>query len=76
MTKFLPAWLRNDFRLSTGQPVKNKDMIVHLHALLNQRGDHNKVKFWYVKAHVGETGNEGADVSHVFMFQISGFQDQ
>ncbi|KAJ9109198.1 hypothetical protein QFC21_000527 [Naganishia friedmannii] len=62
MTKFLPAWIRNNFRLSTGQPVKNKDMIVHLLALLNQRDQSNKVKFLHVKAHVGETGNEGADV--------------
>jgi erythromycin esterase-like protein len=65
MTKFLPAWMRNDFHSTTGQPIKNKDMIVHLLALLNQRSQDNKVKFWHVKAHVGETGNEGADVSRI-----------
>ena len=63
ITKYLPGWIRNNFRSSTGQPVKNKDMIVHLLALLNKRGKNNGVKFVHVKAHRGEIGNEGADVS-------------
>jgi ribonuclease HI len=63
MTKFLPGWIRNNFRSATGQPVKNQDMIVHLLALLNQRGKDNSVRFVHVRAHRGEVGNEGADVS-------------
>ncbi|GHJ85339.1 hypothetical protein NliqN6_1741 [Naganishia liquefaciens] len=62
ITKYLPSWIRNGFRSSTGQPVKNKDMIVHLLALLNTRGKNNAVKFVHVKAHRGEIGNEGADM--------------
>jgi hypothetical protein len=65
MTKFLPGWIRNNFRSATGQPVKNQDMIVHLLALLNQRGKENSVRFVHVRAHRGEVGNEGADVGIV-----------
>lgn len=39
-------------------------MIVHLLALLNQRGRENGVTFVKVKAHRGDVGNEAADVSH------------
>ncbi|KAI5449342.1 hypothetical protein NCC49_004793 [Naganishia albida] len=61
LTQYLPIWIRNDFRLSTGEPVKNQDMIVHLLALLNQRGRENGVTFVKVKAHRGDVGNEAAD---------------
>lgn len=67
MTKFLPGWIRNNFRSATGQPVKNQDMIVHLLALLNQRGKDNGVRFVHVRAHRGEVGNEGADVGSVYL---------
>ncbi|KAJ9092078.1 hypothetical protein QFC19_008852 [Naganishia cerealis] len=61
ITQYLPIWLRNNFRLTTGESVKNQDMIVHILALLNQRGKDNSVKFVWVKAHRGEVGNEFAD---------------
>lgn len=41
-------------------------MIVHLLALLNQRGPKNGVRFVHVRAHRGEVGNEGADVSSIY----------
>ncbi|KAI5452026.1 hypothetical protein NCC49_001322 [Naganishia albida] len=62
ITQYLPNWIKNNFVSSTGQPVKNKDMIVHLLALLNQRGPSNGVRFVHVRAHRGEVGNEGADM--------------
>lgn len=61
-TQYLPAWIRNGFRASTGGDVKNQDMIVHLVALLNLRGKENGVRFVKVRAHRGEVGNEAADV--------------
>lgn len=47
---------------STGEPVKNLELIKFIAAHLdarNRRGQ--KVVFEYVKAHNGEEGNEGAD---------------
>lgn len=63
ITKFLPAWLRNSFRLTTGESVKNQDMIVHILALINLRGADNSVLFVQVRGHAGEVGNDAADVS-------------
>lgn len=67
MTVFLPKWLKNGFQTSGAQPkpVKNKELILHLLALLHKRGPLNGVKFKHVAAHRGEVGNEGADVSSV-----------
>ncbi|KAJ9095770.1 hypothetical protein QFC20_006565 [Naganishia adeliensis] len=62
ITQYLPSWIKNNFVSTSGQPVKNKDMIVHLLALLNQRGPKNGVRFVHVRAHRGEVGNEGADI--------------
>lgn len=62
LTVYLPNWLRNDFRTQNGGDVKNKDLLVHLMTLLDRRGPNNRVKFTYVKAHVGIEGNEAADV--------------
>ncbi|KAJ9095085.1 hypothetical protein QFC20_006735 [Naganishia adeliensis] len=62
ITQYLPSWIKNNFVSTSGQPVKNKDMIVHLLALLNQRGPKNGVRFVHVRAHRGEVGNEDADL--------------
>jgi ribonuclease HI len=72
ITQYLPNWIKNNFVSSTGQPVKNKDMIVHLLALLNQRGPTNGVRFVHVRAHRGEVGNEGADVG-LHWFRVASF---
>ena len=74
LTVYLPSWLRNNWRTSQGEPVKNKDMVVHLLALLNRRGRSDDkahvaagmgggVRFKHVRGHVGVQGNEEADVS-------------
>lgn len=46
-----------------GESIKNQDLIVHLLTLLSQREQANGVRFKHVRAHKGEVGNEGADVS-------------
>jgi ribonuclease HI len=48
-----------------GEAVKNQDLIVHLLTLLSQRKQVNGVRFQHVRAHRGEVGNEGADVSYM-----------
>lgn len=57
--KWLPNWLKNNFKNST---VKNAPLIRYLSALLDvhaQQG--HKIRLQYVKGHAGIEGNEGAD---------------
>ncbi|KAG2155701.1 ribonuclease H-like domain-containing protein [Suillus clintonianus] len=59
---WLPKWSANGFRTSTGQPVKNVELITYLAALLYARERAGpKVVFKHVRGHVGIEGNEGAD---------------
>ncbi|KAJ7492256.1 ribonuclease H-like domain-containing protein [Mycena latifolia] len=59
---WLPNWVKNNFKSSTGQPVKNAALIKYLSAQLDARARHGqKVRLQHVKAHNGEEGNEGAD---------------
>jgi len=62
LQSWMPKWLANGFFSSTGQPVKNEGVIRYISALLDQRAlAGQKVTFQYVRGHVGEEGNEGAD---------------
>ena len=54
---WLSTWKRNNFRTSTGGPVKNVDMILALETALQGR----KVLFIKVKGHSGIPENEAAD---------------
>ncbi|TFK78095.1 ribonuclease H-like protein, partial [Polyporus arcularius HHB13444] len=56
--EWMPKWLRNNFKSSTGEPVKNAPLIRYLSALLDQRAREGQK---YVKGHAGIEGNEGAD---------------
>ncbi|KAK7063903.1 ribonuclease H-like domain-containing protein [Favolaschia claudopus] len=59
---WLPGWIRNGWRTSNNEPVKNVGVIKYLAALLDTRARRGqKVRLQYVKGHVGITGNEGAD---------------
>ncbi|KAL1411647.1 hypothetical protein Q8F55_002611 [Vanrija albida] len=60
ITKFLPGWLKNGWKTSTGE-VKNAEMIKHLLVLLRARSPTAPVKFKYVRGHAGHAGNEAAD---------------
>jgi RNase H len=61
--EWLPKWMRQGFRTSTGAPVKNVQLIQYLAALLQARENvGQKVRLQYVRGHAGEVGNEGADL--------------
>ncbi|KAI0744363.1 ribonuclease H-like domain-containing protein [Daedaleopsis nitida] len=60
--EWMPKWMRNGWKSSTGQPVKNAPLIRYLAALLDLRArEGQKVHLQYVKGHAGIEGNEGAD---------------
>lgn len=57
ITLWMPAWVRNNWRTSTGSAVKNQD----LWQMLNDEASKRKVTWEWVKAHNGNTYNEKAD---------------
>jgi len=55
-------WRRRGWRTADGKPVKNRSVIEYLSGLVAQRARRGqKVRFKYVRGHVGIEGNEGAD---------------
>lgn len=62
MTQWLPKWKTNDFKSSTGAPVKNADLLGQLETLIDRKGSDN-VRFKHVRGHAGIHGNDEADVS-------------
>lgn len=57
MTTWIAGWKRNGWKTAAKKPVLNDDLIKRLDALAQKR----KVTWKWVKAHVGEIGNERAD---------------
>lgn len=57
MTTWIAGWKRNGWKTSAKKPVLNDDLIKRLDALAQKR----QVTWKWVKAHVGEVGNERAD---------------
>ncbi|KAF8347075.1 ribonuclease H-like domain-containing protein [Amanita rubescens] len=59
---WLKGWERNNFKTSKGDPVKNRDLIRYVQALIDYRGKcGQKIRLRHVRGHVGIAGNEGAD---------------
>lgn len=58
-TKWLPGWKRNQWKLSTGKPVKNQVDFMELDKELADKKI--EVKWNHVDAHCGILGNERAD---------------
>ncbi|KAF9806641.1 hypothetical protein IEO21_08622 [Rhodonia placenta] len=59
---WMPKWLQKGFVTLKGKPIKNEALIRYLSALLDERArGGQRVSFQYVRGHVGEEGNEGAD---------------
>lgn len=56
-TSWIKNWYRNDWLTRKQEAVKNKDLWVVMHELLQV----NKVKFFKVKAHAGDPDNEYVD---------------
>ncbi|XP_058814866.1 ribonuclease H1 [Topomyia yanbarensis] len=59
ITKWVPGWKRNAWKLSTGKPVKNQVDFVELDREL--AGDKIEIRWNHVDAHCGILGNERAD---------------
>ncbi|THH17906.1 hypothetical protein EW146_g2995 [Bondarzewia mesenterica] len=60
--EWLPNWVARNFISSTGEPVKNVQLIKYLAVLIDLRAKSGqKVSLQYVRGHMGEEGNEGAD---------------
>mmetsp|Transcript_49558 Transcript_49558/g.97600 ORF Transcript_49558/g.97600 Transcript_49558/m.97600 type:complete len:281 (+) Transcript_49558:445-1287(+) len=60
VTEWMPKWVRNGFMTAMGHPVKNQDLIMQLHALMQERGE-ERLDLQWVKGHSSEEGNEAAD---------------
>ncbi|CAH7675925.1 ribonuclease H-like domain-containing protein, partial [Phakopsora pachyrhizi] len=61
--KWLPKWLSNNYKKSSGEPVENQDLIEAIRLKLEFRDRLNPrgVVFTYVKGHSGDYGNTQAD---------------
>ena len=57
ITKWLPQWKKNNWRLSNKKPVKNQDLWEQLESLVQT----HKIAWHWVRGHVGHPENERAD---------------
>jgi len=57
LTKWRHGWKRRGWKTSTGEPVKNRDLIERLDVLLDVR----MPTFEWVRGHTGHAANEAAD---------------
>ncbi len=57
VTEWLKTWKKNHWQTAARQPVKNRDLWERLDAL---RGQH-RIRWYWVKGHSGNPGNERAD---------------
>jgi len=57
MTGWVRGWLRNGWKTSTGQPVKNRPLWEELHRLCQQRS----VTWTWTRGHHGQSENERCD---------------
>jgi ribonuclease HI len=58
MTSWLAGWKRRGWRTAAGDPVKNKELWLALEAAA---GAHERVRWHWVRGHVGHPLNERAD---------------
>ncbi|GAA1604017.1 RNase H family protein [Leucobacter chromiireducens] len=57
VTQWMPGWKRRGWRKADGKPVLNRDLLERIDTALEGR----KVRFEWVKGHVGHPLNEAAD---------------
>ena len=72
VTEWLAGWLRNGWRTSAKQPVKNQDLWRALHAAMRP----HQVTWHWVKGHDGDECNERADRLAVAAMQKQGVHGQ
>nr|XP_018905329.1 PREDICTED: uncharacterized protein LOC109035938 [Bemisia tabaci] len=58
ITRWIHKWKTNNWQLSTGGPVKNKEKLVELDQAIKSM---TSVSWTYVRGHDGNEGNEAAD---------------
>ena len=58
ITEWIHNWIKNNWKTSNKEDVKNKDLWVQLHELSNN----SKIKWNWVKAHAGNPLNEEVDL--------------
>ena len=58
ITKWINTWLKNNWKTSKKEDVKNKDLWLELHSLNRSLN----IKWNWVKAHAGNTLNEEVDL--------------
>src|SRR5579875_3752284 len=59
MTSWMAGWKRKGWKTAAGDQVKNKELWIQLEAAA---GDHEVIRWHWVKGHVGHALNERADV--------------
>ncbi|KAH8657055.1 ribonuclease H-like domain-containing protein [Tricladium varicosporioides] len=61
-TVWYKNWERNDWRTSDNKAVTNKDLVVEIRKLLNEREKEGaETEFTWIKGHDNDPGNEAAD---------------
>lgn len=56
------GWLKNDWKTSGGGPVLNKDLIVAIREVMDERSENGAItSFQWIKGHSADPGNEAAD---------------
>ena len=58
ITDWIHNWIKNNWKTSNKEDVKNKDLWVQLHELSNN----SKIKWNWIKAHAGNPLNEEVDL--------------
>ena len=58
ITEWIHKWIKNNWQTSKKEPVKNKELWMELYELTKSY----KIKWIWVKAHVGNTLNEEVDL--------------
>jgi ribonuclease HI len=62
VTKWFGAWIKKDWKTSSGKDVENKELIQEILAILNDRHVcRSKTHFDWIKGHAGHPENEEAD---------------
>jgi ribonuclease HI len=62
VTVWYAAWQRNNWTTSQHEPVMNKDLVVAIRALIDERDRKGaKTELEWVRGHSNDPGNEAAD---------------
>ena len=59
MTSWMAGWKRKGWRTASGDPVKNKEIWLELEQVAST---HERIRWHWVKGHIGHALNERADV--------------